>query len=384
MKSIVKRLFIWFVILVNILTLCACSSQSRSLYGNSTVNFEQLNKTGDIPFEYATEISIDIYDNYKIITVGGENRYIVVPKDADVPYNLPEDITVLKQPFDKTYLVSTSSYDLIRQIDAADMISLSGTKESDWYIEDAKKKMANGTLKYAGKYSAPDYEMILSDGCNLAIENTMIYHTPEVLEKITELGIPALVEKSSYEKDPLGRLEWIKLYGVLYDKDALAMEYFNKEKDRINSVKSQNQTDKTVAVFYVNSSGIINVRKPGDYITKMIEIAGGKYALSDVIIDEENALSTMNMQMEDFYLAAKNADILIYNSTITGEVASIEDLVNKNALFSDFKAVQEGNVYCTGRNFFQETTGMADFCEDLSCVFNDADAGGLNYLNKLE
>lgn len=47
-------------------------------------------------------------------------------------------------------------------------------------------------------------------------------------------------------------------------------------------------------------------------------------------------------------LAAKDADILIYNSTIEGELYSVDELLAKSTLFSDFKAVKEGNVYCTG------------------------------------
>ena len=47
----------------------------------------------------------------------------------------------------------------------------------------------------------------------------MIYHTPEVKERLEEFGIPVLVERSSYESHPLGRVEWIKLYGVLLGKE---------------------------------------------------------------------------------------------------------------------------------------------------------------------
>ena len=76
-------------------------------------------------------------------------------------------------------------------------------------------------MLYVGKYSAPDYETILSQGCNLAIESTMIYHSPEIQEKLETLGIPVLVERSSYESHPLGRMEWMKLYGcLLYTSDA--------------------------------------------------------------------------------------------------------------------------------------------------------------------
>ena len=75
--------------------------------------------------------------------------------------------------------------------------------------------MEDGRMLYAGKYNAPDYERILSGSCDLAVESTMIYHSPEVKEQLERLGIPVLVERSSYERHPLGRMEWLKLYGVL-------------------------------------------------------------------------------------------------------------------------------------------------------------------------
>ncbi len=84
-------------------------------------------------------------------------------------------------------------------------------------------------MEYAGKYSAPDYERIVDKSCSLAIESTMIYHCPKVKEQLENLGVPVLVERSSYEADPLGRMEWIKLYGVLTGKEQLAEELFEKE-----------------------------------------------------------------------------------------------------------------------------------------------------------
>ena len=109
--------------------------------------------------------------------------------------------------------------DYFDKLDAVGCITLSGKKQSDWYIQRAKDAMDSGALVYAGKYSEPDYELILSQGCDLAVENTMIYHSPAVLEQLERLGIPVLVETSSYETQPMGRMEWIKLYAALLDKE---------------------------------------------------------------------------------------------------------------------------------------------------------------------
>ena len=378
MKKIISYIFLTLTLVLG----CAFAVQAA----------ETEHKPADIPgltfdhsmeLSYAKEFNVDYYDGgYALITIDQEGQFLLVPEGKEAPEGLDSDIAVLKQPLNNIYLVATSAMDLFRAIDGIDSIKLSGTKEDGWYIQEAKDAMEQKKMIYAGKYSAPDYECILNEGCNLAIENTMIYHTPEVKEKLEELGIPVLVERSSYETHPLGRLEWIKLYGLLFDALDEANAYFDSQVEQITPLLDQANTGKTVAFFSVNSSGAINVRKPGDYITQMITMAGGNYALADVVPEEENALSTMNMQMEDFYNAAQSADILIYNSAIEGEITSIDELLAKNSLFAQFDAVKKGNVYCTGKNFFQESTGMAEFVEDMHNVLGDADAD-LTYLKKL-
>ena len=121
--------------------------------------------------------------------------------------------------------------------------------------------MEAGRIAYAGKYSAPDYEKILAANCGLAIENTMIYHTPEVKEQLERFGIPVLVERSSYESSPLARMEWIKLYGILLGKEALAEEVFAQQAQRIAPLLEQPSTGKRCAFFSITSSGLATVRK---------------------------------------------------------------------------------------------------------------------------
>lgn len=84
-----------------------------------------------------------------------------------------------------------------------------------------------------------------------------------------------------------------------------------------------------MAFFYISSSGYAVARKSGDYVTKMIELAGGNYIFAD-LGDPETATSTVTLEMEQFYATAKDADYIIYNSTIDGELATVEELVAKN------------------------------------------------------
>ena len=361
----------------------AGEESDRMLPAAEAMERSGLRETGRLPLLYAEEFGIRFYGDYTLIQIGDSAEYLLVPEDAEVPDKLPEDTVVLRKPLDAAYLVSSSAADLIGHCGALDRIRLSGVRPGDWYNEDIRTAMEEGKILYAGRYRAPDYEVILAAGCDLAIENTMILHEPAVREKLEELSIPVLIERSSYEPHPLGRLEWIKLYGILFDREEEAGAYYDRQIDAVGPVlEGRPDTGKTVVFFHVTAGGLVNVRRAGDYITKMIELAGGEYALKNTGSGEET-FSSMNMQMEDFYKEAADADLLIYNSTIGGEIGSVQELISKSPLFRDFKAVKEGNVYCAGRSLFQQTSGMADFLLDLDAVLHEKERDFV-YLKKLE
>lgn len=315
--------------------------------------------------DYAKEFAIDEYkDGYRLISISDGSRFLVVPEGKEAPDDLEADIVVLNQPVDHIYLAATAVMDMITSIDALDAIRLSGTKSSGWYIEEAKEAMEEGSILYAGKYSAPDYERIVSEGCRLAIENTMINHAPEVREKLEKFGIPVFLDYSSYETHPLGRVEWVKLYGVLLGKEEQAERAFDGEEAAFEDAICGEPTGKTVVFFFITTNGAVNVRKSSDYIPKMIELAGGTYVF-DSLGDAQSRSSSVTMQMEEFYAAAQDADYLIYNSSIDGEVGSIDELLGKSSLLGDFKAVQEGNVFCTTKNLYQESMSIGTLTKDI-------------------
>lgn len=350
---------------------------------NEAASFAQMHWEKGMELSYATTFFVEKAGDYVLITIADADRFLVVPEGQSVPDDVPKDVVILKKPIQRAYLASSSVFDLIREAGALQRLRLSGTKKEDLCIPEAIAAMDEGDLLYAGKYSKPDYELMVAEGCDLAIENTMIYHNPEAKEKLESLGIPVLVETSSYETHPFGRMEWIKLYGLLFDCEDAANAFFEETVKAITPVLQQEKTDDKVAFFYVNSNGVVNVRKPGDYVAKMISLAGGEYVLADAKVEEENALSTMNMQMEDFYLAAKDADVIVYNSTIVGELNSVGDLLELSPLFADFKAVKENRVYCTEKNFFQQTTAIADFVEDLGKALRDPEQTDFHQMKKL-
>lgn len=379
-----KRGMVLLLSLLLLLT-AACSPGEGGADGERNTDISaELEYENSMELLYAEKFSVDYYTGgFSLVTVNGSERYLVVPEGKESPGDLAEDITVLYQPLDRIYLVASAVMDMFISMDSLDVIRFTGTKAASWYLEEAREAVETGDILYAGNYSAPDYEQILAEGCDLAIENTMVYHTPEVKEQLEKFGIPVMVDYSSYETEPLGRTEWVKLYGLLADREEEAAEAFAGQQEAFASIGDAEDTGKTVAFFYITSSGEVNVRKASDYLPKMIELAGGHYVFSDLGAEDDTASSTVSLQMEEFYAAAREADYLIYNSTIDGELSSVEELFGKSELLENFKAVREGNVYCTTRDLYQSSMELGTMIADIHGMLN-GEEDGLTYLYRLD
>ena len=349
--------------------LTGCKAAGGSGAGNRLrpLELSSLEYTGRLELEYAEQFAVDLYqDGFQVLTVADGSRMLLVPEGKEAPEDVPEETAVVYQPVKNIYLAASAAMDMFRALDALDTIRLSGTDADGWYIKEAREAMKSGKILYAGKYSAPDYERILAEGCSLAVENTMISHAPEVREKLESFGIPVAVDYSSYETEPLGRMEWIKFYGALTGKEEQASAAFDEQKAAMEAAAGGSEEaasgdgadvdparraeggrvpeegrKKTVAYFYITAAGMVNVRKSSDYV---------------------------NMQLEEFYSSVKDADFLIYNSAVDGGLETVEELLGKSGLLADFKAVKEGNVWCTARDLYQSSMALGTFAEDIRAM----------------
>ena len=345
---------------------------------------EGVHKTGSMALEYASQFTVDYYSDGSALLTIGDDRFLILPEGVEEP-GFETEAVVIRRPLDKIYMAASSALDLFLCLDSLDKVRFTSTTRNNWALPEVVQAIDDGTLLYAGKYSAPDFELLLEEKCSLAVESTMIYHSPAIKEQLETLEIPVIVEKSSYETHPLGRVEWIKVYGLLLDREAEAQAFFDAQIAQLNELKTLAGETRTVAFFHINTVGAAVVRKPGDYVSKMIQMAGGTYVPAELEQEEENALSTMNLQMEAFYYGAKDADFLIYNSTIDGKLDTLEQLLGKSSLLADFKAVQNGNVWCTEQSMFQQSSASAGMIRDLNAIITGtAESDTLTFLHKLK
>ena len=378
--------------------------------------------------EVATYFRLSLYEDedgvhYQLLeTAGGLYRYLLVPKGKAARFEAYAteanaankekkgdrlDLTIIQQPLTTAYVAASATMAPLCDIGAVAQIRFSGLRAEGWYVDAARTAMQEGRMLFAGKYSEPDYETLLREGCDLALESTMILRKPEVKEKLESLGIPVYIDYSSYELHALGRMEWIRVYGALFGCETEATQFYEKERTRLLEVekeaaqergrtedaaivkqgtaadsetvtagadagvkaKAGTDTRPTVVYFYVNTAGQIQVRQQNDYIPELITLAGAQYlAPAQAGLGVRSRKTNVTVSVEDFYRTCKDADVLIYSATLDEPLASIDALLEKNALFADFKAVKEGHVYTTNKDFYQLSDRMADFAEDVQTM----------------
>jgi len=337
----------------------------------------------ELELQRATEFSVYHYEGgYDLIDIHEGDKFLLVPEGSEAPEEVPEGVIILQKPIDKIYLAATATMAMFCSCDALDHVRMSSIKANDWSFDEPREAMEKGDIIYAGKYSAPDYETLFDEECDLAIESTMIDHTPEVKEMIEKLDVPVMIDRSSYEEDPMGRAEWIKLYGVLTDHQEEANAFFDEQMEKLADLDDFENTEKTVAFFYQTADGKMVVRKSSDYVPKMIEIAGARYAFSD--LDDDTDRTSIDMSVETFYDTARNADYIIYNGSIDGSVKTMADLLEKDPIMKELKAVKDNKCWVTGDSMYQRTDIVADMILDFHKAFTEDDPDDLKYLQKLQ
>ena len=132
----------------------------------------------------------------------------------------------------------------------------------------------------------------------------------------------------------------------MMDKEEEAYSFFDEQAKVIGDLKDFKNTEKTVAFFFVSTDGSIVVRRTQDYIPSMIELAGGRYVFQD-LDSVETTSASVSMSMEEF------------------------------------KAVQEGNVWCVGKYMYQATDIVGQLITDFHLMLTDGDEKDMTFLTKV-
>lgn len=159
-------------------------------------------------------------------------------------------------------------------------------------------------------------------------------------QKLIDVGIPVVFVGDFKEKYPLGRTEWIKLFGCFFNKYQPAVHYFDSVEsnynNKINSIKTKLETQKPRVLVGLPWLGTWWVPGGDSFFAKFIKDAGGDYIFSDNSLTE-----SIPKTIEEIFSQAKNVDIWLN----PGSYNSKRSMLDADKRIQDFPAFTNSEIY---------------------------------------
>ncbi|MBR1839259.1 MAG: ABC transporter substrate-binding protein [Prevotella sp.] len=328
----------------------AVLSVLASCKGGSTAAFNE----EDIELRYARLLTLKQGDGYIVAEVKdpwkeapsnsplqGEgrllHRYILVPRDAEVPKNLPQG-ELVRTPLQKTIVYTSVHTGLIDELGGYDAIK--GVCDKEYmYLDKIQADVASGKITDCGLGTNPDLEKIIDlnpDAILLSpFENAGSYG------KLGKLGIP-IIECADYmENSALGRAEWMRFYGLLLGKEKEAESLFRAVEDDYNATKALvgDIKDKPTVVTEKKYGSTWYVAGANSTVGGLLADAGADYIFSD-----EPASGSVPYSPEVVFDRAQQADIWMFKYNQAVDITS-QQLASEWGNYGKMKAFTTGNVY---------------------------------------
>lgn len=393
------------VLAMSTLLFAACDKKENEQQG-ITVAYSQLTSTGKEENTFAELFSIEhlkdenekayskieVFDKEKKL----DTSWLLLPEGVDKVSGAPAGVNIMTFRDRQNIMVSSAStMALINAMDALSKVPMT-TADTTWRIQEIKDAIDKGTVKEVGKYSKPDYEQIISIGAEkhvtFAVFSTMLDSVPDVYDQLTKTcNLRIMRDQSSYESHPLGRTEWIKIYGEIFDMRDKSDAVFNGQVEILNETTSKINVPeaerKTVLIFYTTSTkDTFYVRNAADYVTELVNLGGGKQVAE---IGPGKSGNT-KMTQEWFIEKCSQADYVLYNWTSGASGVkdeSLQGLIDARLgdWFKDFKAYKEGNVWRTSNDFYQKMDKMGEMVADIyKMLYGENVSDTLTYVNRLK
>ncbi len=342
------KFFLYFLPIMVLPLLASCdagSGRNHSLPQGDTIPTKYV--TNLTMVDYGDFIKVDFRNPWD--TTRTLQTFLLVPRDNEVPSDLPEG-TVVRTPLQRSVVYTSVHNSLIDELGAADAVAgICDTK----YIRkpQIRKRIDDGSIADCGTSMAPNIEKILQlrpDAILLsAFENSNDHN------KVAQTGIPIIDCTDYMETSPLARAEWMKFFGRLYGKGEVADSLFDATEKAYLETKALVKDVETRPVVLTDLIYGQSWNMPAAYSTTgvLIEDAGGRNPF-----DSFKTSGSVQLAPEEVLYKAKDADVWILKYSQNTPV-TVSQLEQDNPIYSKFKAYADGNIYgcdTQGTTYFED------------------------------
>lgn len=298
--------------------------------------------------EYASGLSIVKQEGYSVVTVTNpwpnankKFTYILKEKEGKIPDSL-QAYTTINVPLETVVVTSTTNIPYLEMLDVEN--KLVGFPHTD-YISSEKTRILidKGIVKNVGQNEKLNIEQLIDLSPDLIVTFGVDNNNP-MLDNLKKSGLNVMIQADWMEQSPLGKAEWIKLYGALFGKEDKAKELFDK------IVESYNQAKKLVAdkpatttVLYGSMyEDVWYVAKGNSWVAQFMKDAQSNYLWADL-----KGTGSEGLSFEKVLDKAKTANVWI----ASGSFLTLAELEKANPHYSEFDAFKNKSIYTLESKF---------------------------------
>jgi len=375
-----KYIFYTFVLLF--LISCKRTSDNKPIQ-----NLEKKNR-----ITHAKGFTLQEYSKYKKLTIltsfqrsDTKHEYYLISKSETIIDSLKEK-NIIRIPIERIVVTSTTHIPMLELLGAENtLVGFPNTK----YISSQKTRQLidQNQIKELGKEQNINTEILIDLQPELVV-GFGVSNTSKVFENIQKMGVPVIMNSDWLEKTPLGRAEWLRFFGALYDKDSLALTKFNTIVNNYNSIKEKAAKIKQKPSLMSGSlfQDVWHIPAGESFIAQYLKDAQTNYIWKDT-----KGTGSIPLSLEVVLDQGKNADFWIspgYNTTK-------KMMLQESAHYTEFKAFQTNKIYTNalkkgetgGIIYFELATTRPDLVlQDMVQIFHPEifPAKEMTFFNKVE
>jgi iron complex transport system substrate-binding protein len=314
--------------------------------------------------KHATKFRIQQKDGYKVLTVlnpwqGAENitqTYYLAERGKTVA-DLKDSDNIIRVPIRSIICMSTTHLSMITAL--SEIETIKGVSGSEYVYDSAiKGRLQTREIYDVGYEDNLNKELIVQISPDLIMAYGVGSESANYVRKLKELGVKVIFNADYLETDPLGKAEWIKVFGALYNKEKLSDSIFSSISDEYESISGlvKDKAAKRPTVFLGLPFKDTWFISPGNsYISQLISDAGGEYIWKDNKSDV-----SMPYGIENVFIKALHADFWL-NSGSAGSKAEIASIDNR---LKELPSFRNGNIFNNNNRVTNE--GGNDYWESGS------------------